>query len=183
MPALFVSHGSPLMAIEDSAARRFLAALGPRLPRPEAVVVFSAHHDRPCAEITAAPHPPTIHDFGGFPAELYRIAYPAPGDPPLAERIATRLGEAGIDARLERRRGFDQTADAITAARYDDLLEYRRRAPHATENHPTPEHFLPLFAALGAAYDEERGARLHTSYDRGLLAVDTYAFGFDRFLG
>ena len=51
------------------------------------------------------------------------------------------------------------------------------RAPYAAQNHPTPEHFLPLFVTLGAAYDEEPGVRIHASYDRGLLSLDAYAFG------
>jgi 4,5-DOPA dioxygenase extradiol len=70
-------------------------------------------------------------------------------------------------------------ADAIDARRYDDLLHYREVAPHAAENHPTPEHFLPLFTTLGAAFDGEHGERVHSSYDRGLLSLDAYAFGLD----
>ncbi|HEV7703462.1 MAG TPA: class III extradiol ring-cleavage dioxygenase, partial [Gemmatimonadaceae bacterium] len=87
MPTLFISHGSPMLAIADSAARRFLLELGPRLPRPAAVVVFSAHYDSPRTQVTAAAEPPTIHDFGGFPQELYDIDYRASGDPALARRI------------------------------------------------------------------------------------------------
>ena len=71
----------------------------------------------------------------------------------------------------------DWVADAIAQRRYDDLLHYRERAPYVEENHPTHEHFLPLFAALGAARDDERGERIHASYDRGLLSLDSYAFG------
>jgi 4,5-DOPA dioxygenase extradiol len=71
-------------------------------------------------------------------------------------------------------------ADAVEARRFDDLVRYRELAPHAAHNHPTEEHFLPLFVALGAAFDDERGARIHASYDLGLLSLDAYAFGFDR---
>src|SRR5256885_14661225 len=84
MPTLFLSHGSPLLAIEDSAARRFLTALGPRLPRPAAVVVFSAHHDAGRVEITSSANPQTIHDFGGFPRRPFAPSYPGPGPPPPA---------------------------------------------------------------------------------------------------
>jgi 4,5-DOPA dioxygenase extradiol len=69
------------------------------------------------------------------------------------------------------------TAKAIDERRYDDLVRWRELAPHAAQNHPTPEHFLPLFVALGAAGGEERGERIHASYDRGLLSLDAYAFG------
>jgi 4,5-DOPA dioxygenase extradiol len=72
----------------------------------------------------------------------------------------------------------DWLAEAIDRRRYDDLLHYRERAPFAAENHPTQEHFLPLFAPLGATWDDERGVRIHASYDRGLLSLDSYAFGF-----
>jgi 4,5-DOPA dioxygenase extradiol len=69
------------------------------------------------------------------------------------------------------------TAGAIADRRYDELFHYAERAPYAAQNHPTAEHYLPLFATLGAAYDDELGARIHSSYDRGLLALDAYAFG------
>ena len=69
------------------------------------------------------------------------------------------------------------TAGAIAARRFDDLFRYSERAPYAAQNHPTAEHFLPLFVTLGAAYDDEQGVRIHSSYDRGLLSLDAYAFG------
>ena len=56
-------------------------------------------------------------------------------------------------------------------------MSWATRAPQALQNHPTPEHLLPLFATLGAAHDEEQGRRIHASYDRGLLSLDAYAFG------
>src|SRR5689334_10748497 len=107
MPTLFLSHGSPLLAIEDSAARRFLTALGPRLPRPDAIVVLSAHHDAAHVEITSSAQPSTIHDFGGFPRELYELRYGAPGHPKLATRVRELLAAADIDSVLEPRRGLD----------------------------------------------------------------------------
>jgi 4,5-DOPA dioxygenase extradiol len=64
------------------------------------------------------------------------------------------------------------TAGAIAARRFDDLFRYSERAPFAAQNHPTPEHYLPLFATLGAAHDDEPSARIHSSYDRGLLSLD-----------
>jgi 4,5-DOPA dioxygenase extradiol len=260
MPTLFISHGSPMLAVIDSAARRFLKDLGTRLPAPAAVVVLSAHHDTPMTEVTAGPRPETIHDFGGFPDELYQLRYPAPGDPERAHDIVSRLAAAGLPARLAPERGLDHgawipaslmfpradvpvlqvsidtarspeqhfalgralrslrddgilvvgsggathnlalyahargrddttappewveafnewTAGAIAARRFDDLFQYSERAPFAAQNHPTAEHFLPLFVTLGAAYDDEPGVRIHSSYDRGLLSLDAYAFG------
>ena len=70
------------------------------------------------------------------------------------------------------------TAGVIAAGRLDDLFRYAERAPYAAQNHPTAEHYLPLFVTLGAAHDDEPGIRIHASYDRGLLALDAYAFGF-----
>jgi len=87
LPALFLSHGSPMLAIEDSAAGRFLDGLGDALPRPRAIVVASAHFIADKPGIGAAARPATVHDFGGFPEPLYQIRYPAPGDPGLAAAI------------------------------------------------------------------------------------------------
>jgi 4,5-DOPA dioxygenase extradiol len=101
MPTLFISHGSPLLAIADSAARRFLSELGSHLPRPAAVVVLSAHHDAGRVEITSGARPPTIHDFGGFPPELYELRYRAPGAPALAARVRELLIAVSVDAALE----------------------------------------------------------------------------------
>jgi 4,5-DOPA dioxygenase extradiol len=69
------------------------------------------------------------------------------------------------------------TAGAVAARRFDDLFHYAQRAPYAAQNHPTAEHYLPLFVTLGAAHDDEPGVRIHASYDRGLLSLDAYAFG------
>ncbi|WAC64793.1 class III extradiol ring-cleavage dioxygenase [Pseudoxanthomonas sp. SL93] len=107
LPSLFLSHGSPMLAVEDSPTGRFLDRLSGLLPRPSAIVVASAHfiHARPT--VTATPSPGTIHDFGGFPPALYDIRYPATGAPALATDVAARLTAAGFDARLDDRHGLD----------------------------------------------------------------------------
>ena len=92
MPVLFVGHGTPMNAIEDNRWSRAFRALGAELPRPRAVLCVSAHWFVPGTFLTGNAHPTTIHDFGGFPDELYRVRYPAPGDPALASRVASTLG-------------------------------------------------------------------------------------------
>ena len=104
MPSLFVSHGSPMEAVEDDAWSRSLTAWAARLERPRGVVVVSAHWEGPLA-VTATSSPETIHDFSGFAEELYAIRYPAPGDPALAKDVARLTGAA-----LEPRRGLDHGA-------------------------------------------------------------------------
>lgn len=110
MPALFISHGAPTLAIEDNEAHRFLAGLGDRLGRPKAVLMISAHYESAVPTVTASERPETIHDFGGFPRELYEITYPAPGDPALANRVFELLNENGLRARTDTERGLDHGA-------------------------------------------------------------------------
>lgn len=267
-PALFVSHGSPMMALEPSAARDFLATLASRFERPRAILVISAHHDAAYegghVTVTASSTPPTIHDFGGFPAELFAMHYPAPGDPALAASLADLLRTAGFDARLDPARGLDHgawvpltiawpdadvpvvqlsiwsgqspewhyalgqalaplrddgvliigsgsmthnlrafatarpaidtpappwvsafadwMAERLAAGATDDVLHAVERAPHGRDNHPTMDHILPLFVAMGAGRGAGSGdgaaqaERLHASVTYAILAMDAYAF-------
>jgi 4,5-DOPA dioxygenase extradiol len=91
MPAVFIGHGNPMNALQDNAYTRAWRALGGTLPRPRAVLAVSAHWYLPGTAVTAMGAPRTIHDFGGFPRELYQFQYPAPGDPSLAARVAELL--------------------------------------------------------------------------------------------
>ena len=91
MPALFVGHGNPMNALEDNAYTRGWRVIGQSIPRPRAVVCVSAHWYIEGTRVTAMEHPRTIHDFGGFPRQLYEVRYPAPGDPVLAARVAELL--------------------------------------------------------------------------------------------
>lgn len=91
-PVLFVGHGSPMNAIEDNQWSRGFRAMAALLPRPRAVLAVSAHWYLPGTFVTDNARPPTIHDFGGFPAPLFDLRYPAPGDLALARRVVRLLG-------------------------------------------------------------------------------------------
>ncbi len=95
MPVLFVGHGNPMNAIEDNAWSRAFRDLAHALPRPKAILAVSAHWDVAGTLTTGSARPETIHDFGGFPDALYRVEYPAPGDPALARRTAKLLEGRG----------------------------------------------------------------------------------------
>ncbi len=110
LPAIFVSHGSPMIMVEPCSARDFLASLGEIAGKPKAIVVVSAHHDTPGAVVTAPDRPATIHDFRGFPPDLYALDYPARGDPALAARIAALVSAAGVPATIDPARGLDHGA-------------------------------------------------------------------------
>lgn len=254
-PVLFVSHGSPMFAIEPGLAGKHLAELGRELPRPDAIVILSPHWmTRDGVAVTASATPPTIHDFGGFPDALYQIQYPAPGAPALAARIADMLRAGGWISRLDTDRGLDHgawvplsylapqadipvvqvsmpaaldtrgalklgralkplrdmnvlivasgslthnlyefrgatphgaqyvkdfaawTAKTLAPGNLQQLLDYRQYAPSAERAHPTDEHFLPLFIALGAAGEHYEARVIEGGVEYGVLAMDSYLF-------
>jgi len=92
MPVLFVGHGNPMNAIEENRWSQAQRALATSLPRPRAILAISAHWYVDGTHTTGGAHPETIHDFGGFPAALYQVQYPAAGDPALAKRAVALLG-------------------------------------------------------------------------------------------
>lgn len=110
LPALFVSHGAPTLAFEPGPTRGFLAQLGAELPRPRAILAVSAHWETGAPAVSAAVRPETIHDFYGFPQELYALRYPAPGAPGLAARVVQALDAAGLTAETDPERGLDHGA-------------------------------------------------------------------------
>jgi 4,5-DOPA dioxygenase extradiol len=232
--------------------------LAARLSRPAAVLMVSAHWNTRLPIIAGSAHPETIHDFGGFPAELYALRYPAPGDPALAQHIKQRLADAGIAAGIDASRGLDHGAwvplralfpkadvpvlqlsvqpercarhhyalgaalaplageniliicsghlthnlmdylrpaserpaantrafrDWVHARLMEDsadadeaLFDWLQRAPDPKFAHPTLEHFLPLFVALGAAGKRRRTEWLGGGWVGDSLAADNYLF-------
>ena len=96
MPAIFFGHGNPMNALLGNDYTKGWATIGTDIPRPEAVLSISAHWYIPTTLVTAMPAPQTIHDFGGFPPELYRIQYPAPGDQKLANRVQELLAPLAV---------------------------------------------------------------------------------------
>ncbi|MNE12291.1 dioxygenase [Pseudomonas alkylphenolica] len=107
LPSLFISHGSPMLALEPGASGPALKRLAAELERPKAIVVVSAHWESRELLVSSSPQPDTWHDFGGFPAALYAVQYPAPGDPALAQHVSELLCAAGMPARLDPQRPFD----------------------------------------------------------------------------
>ena len=256
LPKLFLSHGSPMMALTECNATRFWQTLGQELPRPREILMVSAHWDTPQPALSTATQPETIHDFYGFPEALYQLRYPAPGAPQLAVRAAALIDAAGLGPVATGERGLDHGAWAplrfmypahdipvtqlalqshqgpahhyalgnalaaladegvlligsgglshnlrelrsvaegapppmwmsefvtwvramIEQRNHSALLDYVQQAPHAQRNHPTDEHFLPLFVALGAAGASAHVTReLSGEADRA-LALDSYVF-------
>jgi 4,5-DOPA dioxygenase extradiol len=99
MPVLFLGHGSPMNAIEENEFVQGFRRVGKEIPKPNSVLVVSAHWETKGTFVTAMEKPKTIHDFGGFPEELYEVQYPAPGNPELAKEIKDKVKrtEIGLD--------------------------------------------------------------------------------------
>ena len=257
MPVIFVSHGAPTLPIDPGETGAAWRALGERLPRPKAILVISAHWETDVTAVSVVAQPETIHDFYGFPEELYKLQYPAPGAPELARSVESALRHANIPVQLSDTRGLDHgawvplslmypeadisvtqlslqpkqnpawhialgralqplreqgvliigsgsithnlgalmrhprgepvpdwviefcewIAEKIEAGDMDKLRDYRTLAPHAVQNHPTDEHLLPLFVALGAAGNTSQSQRINRVMTYGMLAMDMWVFG------
>jgi 4,5-DOPA dioxygenase extradiol len=110
LPAIFVSHGAPLLAIEPGPTHDFLKALGAELGKPDAILVISAHWEAQRPTVSTAARPETIHDFYGFPEQLYAIEYRSPGAVETALQAKSLLAAAGLDAAVDEARGLDHGA-------------------------------------------------------------------------
>ena len=107
LPSLFISHGSPMLALQPGASGPALQRLAAQLPRPKAIVVVSAHWESHELLVSGSAAPETWHDFGGFPRELFAVQYPAPGNPRLANEIVDLLQADGLNAHIDDQRPFD----------------------------------------------------------------------------
>lgn len=110
LPSLFISHGSPMLALQPGASGPALAHLAGKLSKPKAIVLMSAHWETHDLRVSSALQPATWHDFGGFPAPLYQVQYRAPGQPDLARHIVDLLAHADLPAQLDDSRPFDHGA-------------------------------------------------------------------------
>jgi 4,5-DOPA dioxygenase extradiol len=118
MPTIFFGHGNPMNALQDNDWTRGWAAIGQRLPRPRAVLAVSAHWYLPGTAVTAMAAPRTIHDFGGFPRELFAVQYPAPGDLDLVRRVRELLRP--LEVRTDVSWGLDHGTWSVLRHVYPD---------------------------------------------------------------
>jgi 4,5-DOPA dioxygenase extradiol len=118
MPVLFVGHGSPMNGIDENEFSARWRALGVELPRPAAVLCISAHWETEGTSVTEMEKPPTIHDFGGFPPELYAVQYPAPGKPALAKETKGLIEKTVVD--LDTSWGLDHGCWSVIKRLYPD---------------------------------------------------------------
>ena len=156
-PVLFVSHGSPMTAVEPGAAGAAWKAFARSLPTPRAVLIASAHWETELPMLTGTLKPETIHDFGGFPQQLYALRYPAPGAPDVAAEALGLLKSAGITAGVDGSRGLDHGA-------WVPLL-------HMFPQADVPVVQLSVQPARGAAHHVALGRALAPLSGRGVLIV------------
>ena len=116
MPVIFIGHGSPMNMVQDNSYTKDLVKLAGSIPRPEAILVISAHWLTRGTLVTGSDRPETIHDFYGFPKELYEIQYPSPGAPELAGMIAGRIPKGMVKTSLEW--GLDHASYAVLRHMY-----------------------------------------------------------------
>jgi 4,5-DOPA dioxygenase extradiol len=156
IPAVFLGHGNPMNALSENSWTRAWAALGAGLaPRPRAVLAISAHWYIAGSAVTAMPTPRTIHDFGGFPRELFAMRYPAPGDPVLAARIAELLAPLPVEANQSW--GLDHGTWSVLC--------------HVFPQADVPVVQLSIDETRPPAFHHDLGKRLRPLRDEGVLIV------------
>lgn len=120
MPSLFIAHGAPSLALEENVYTEFLQKLGQELPKPKAIVLFSAHWESTTQLVSSVANYETIYDFGGFQPELYQIKYPAQGQAETTAEVERLFAEAGIPVQTDDVRGLDHGAWVVLRLLYPD---------------------------------------------------------------
>lgn len=155
LPAIFFGHGNPMNALASNGYTQAWRQIGETLGKPKAIVMVSAHWFVPETAVTAMPLPRTIHDFGGFPPELYRVRYPAPGAPELARRIQALLSP--LPVRLDESWGLDHGAWSVLA--------------HIYPGADVPVIQLSIDETKPASFHYDLGERLSPLRDEGILIL------------
>jgi 4,5-DOPA dioxygenase extradiol len=170
LPAIFFGHGNPMNALQTNLYTDAWRRIGTCMPKPRAILAISAHWSVPITAVTVSTAPRTIHDFGGFPPELYRVQYPAPGDPALAGRVHQML--APLPVTFDDSWGLDHGTWSVLKHVY----------PHAD----VPVVQLSINDAQSAAAHFEIGQRIAGLRNEGVLIMGsgnlvhnlhTYAWG------
>lgn len=118
IPSYFIAHGAPLLAIENNEYTKFINQLGQSIPRPKAIVLFSAHWESHTQKVSEVDKYDTIYDFGGFDPALYRIQYPAQGNKQISQEIMELFTENGVPFEIETKRGLDHGAWVVLRLLY-----------------------------------------------------------------
>jgi 4,5-DOPA dioxygenase extradiol len=155
LPAIFFGHGNPMNALSDNAYTQAWRHIGERLPPPDAILCVSAHWYGPGIAVTVDARPRTLHDFGGFPAELYRVRYDAPGDPALARRVRDLL--APLPVALSDTWGLDHGTWSVLC--------------HVYPQADVPVVQLSIDETQPAAFHFDLGRRLAALRDERILIV------------
>lgn len=157
MPVLFLSHGAPSLPDQSGPTGEAWRSIAREIPRPSAILVVSAHWETQRPTVSRAERPETIHDFSGFPSELYAVRYPAPGAPDLADKALRCLRQAGIEAEVDPARGLDHGAWVPLAVMYPDA--------------DIPVASLSIQPEQDAAYHVALGRALRPLSDEGVLIL------------